>query len=123
MKKWSAIILVILLVFNTFNEYSIFVSFKLNQNKLTELFCINKDKPELKCNGKCHLSTVIESNQENEESPYSNTNETREASVLFIELIKPYNLNALEQKNSTVFKYIFPLKENDLKSVFHPPKG
>ena len=34
-----------------------------------EKFCENKDKPELKCNGKCHLKKVVEKNTDNEEIP------------------------------------------------------
>lgn len=30
--------------------------FELNLNKIVEKYCVNKDKPKLKCNGKCHLS-------------------------------------------------------------------
>lgn len=32
----------------------------MNQAEITELFCINKEKPRLKCNGKCHLKSTME---------------------------------------------------------------
>lgn len=31
------------------------VSFYLDRDQITALYCANKDKPELKCNGKCEL--------------------------------------------------------------------
>lgn len=36
--------------------------------QFTELYCENKDKPELKCNGKCHLADQLADNQEEKES-------------------------------------------------------
>ena len=31
-----------------------------------EKLCENKDKPELQCNGKCHLKKVVENNTNND---------------------------------------------------------
>lgn len=31
----------------------------LNQDFITENFCVNKDKPEMSCNGKCHLKDMV----------------------------------------------------------------
>lgn len=39
--------------------------YELNIEYITEKFCENKEKPELACNGKCHLAkelSVVESN-------------------------------------------------------------
>lgn len=40
-----------------------YVEYVLNQNYIAEFLCINKDKPELICNGKCHLMKQIEKQQ------------------------------------------------------------
>jgi hypothetical protein len=45
------------------HNYSRFVSkpifpvmdYAINYDYISKVLCINKDKPELKCNGKCHL--------------------------------------------------------------------
>ncbi|TBV26068.1 hypothetical protein DMZ43_09185 [Meridianimaribacter sp. CL38] len=34
--------------------------YELNIDYIIETYCINKDKPELECNGKCHLATQIQ---------------------------------------------------------------
>lgn len=34
-----------------------------NQEEIIALFCVNKEKPELKCNGKCHLSDQLLDNK------------------------------------------------------------
>ncbi|MFA6518023.1 MAG: hypothetical protein WCU83_12900, partial [Bacteroidia bacterium] len=43
-----------------FSGTVIFVSwFKWNQESITALFCVNKDKPEIKCEGKCYMQKQV----------------------------------------------------------------
>ncbi len=47
------------------------INYFINQSEIIELFCINKDKPQLECNGKCHLATQLITIDENqEEKPF-----------------------------------------------------
>ncbi|PWH83578.1 hypothetical protein DIS18_03220 [Algibacter marinivivus] len=41
-----------------------YVEYVLNQDYIAEFLCINKDKPKLQCNGKCHLVKEIKKQQE-----------------------------------------------------------
>lgn len=34
--------------------------YELNVDYIIETYCVNKDKPELQCNGKCHLSKQLQ---------------------------------------------------------------
>ncbi|OEK09747.1 hypothetical protein A8C32_13475 [Flavivirga aquatica] len=36
--------------------------YELNIDYIIENYCVNKEKPELQCNGKCHLATQLRSN-------------------------------------------------------------
>lgn len=38
------------------------VYFELNIDTIIEKYCVNKDKPEFQCNGKCHLATQLSEN-------------------------------------------------------------
>ena len=50
------------------------VYYELNIDYIIETYCVNKDKPELQCNGKCHLAKQLQvSPSTNEESKNSNT--------------------------------------------------
>lgn len=42
------------------NKVGIFTWFKINQKEITELFCVNKNKPELACDGKCYLKYKLQ---------------------------------------------------------------
>ncbi len=45
-----------------------YVEYFLNQDYIAEFLCINKEKPELECNGKCHLVKELEKQQGNDSS-------------------------------------------------------
>ncbi|KRG30521.1 hypothetical protein [Salegentibacter mishustinae] len=47
------------------------ISFYMVDTKnFVELFCVNKEKPELECNGKCELSKLAESDTSKEKPSY-----------------------------------------------------
>ncbi len=43
-----------------------YVEYILNQDYIAEFLCINKDKPKLQCQGKCHLAKQLEKQKEND---------------------------------------------------------
>jgi hypothetical protein len=71
MRKIVAILLLINLSLVGFYNLVQWTTFILNQEKITEQFCVNKEKPELKCNGKCHLAKQLENEEEQTTSPSS----------------------------------------------------
>jgi hypothetical protein len=40
------------------------LNYGINKASITELFCINKEKPELKCDGKCHLGKQLKESKD-----------------------------------------------------------
>jgi hypothetical protein len=42
--------------------------FQLNLEYIIETYCVNKEKPKLKCDGKCHLSKQLQINTEEAEN-------------------------------------------------------
>lgn len=69
--KVSSIILSFLLSFiilsNSFRVTLNYAYYELDPIGFIEKFCENKEKPELKCNGKCHLKKIAENNTNNQE--------------------------------------------------------
>lgn len=44
-----------------------FLDYSLNYDFIVSTLCENKDKPALKCNGRCHLKKSIKAQEENEQ--------------------------------------------------------
>lgn len=42
------------------------MDYQLHKERITRLFCVNKDKPKLQCNGKCHLAKKLRKAAETE---------------------------------------------------------
>lgn len=55
--------------------------YELNIDYIIETYCINKEKPELKCNGKCHLATQLAANTQDAEKENSYLNSLFETFV------------------------------------------
>jgi hypothetical protein len=71
----SSIIVALLFVYTINFKSFVTVSYFVNQAEIIELFCVNKDKPVLQCNGKCHLATQLaEVENDTDESPFSQSN-------------------------------------------------
>ncbi|MEQ3656569.1 MAG: hypothetical protein ABNH00_11950 [Dokdonia sp.] len=55
-----------------------------NYDYIIKVLCENKDKPELKCNGKCYLSKQLAKEaQESDEAPFNSQDKTEIPVVLF----------------------------------------
>lgn len=66
-------------------EYSFF------NESFTEIFCENKEKPELKCNGQCHLKK-ISNEQDNDHSTKKITVDTE---ILFLNTVEIYSFTCV----------------------------
>ena len=53
-----------------------FVDYVINYKYISEELCVNRDKPELHCNGKCHLKKEIKSILDTDENPVLPTRKT-----------------------------------------------
>ena len=123
MKKWIfffAVSLSALIIFNMLRVSFTFIYYELDPIGFIEELCENKDKPELQCNGKCHLKKVAQTTGDKNE-PVKIVN--FEELLLFKQDITGYKLQAnfysLKRENFTYLNlYNFSYKS----SCFHPPQ-
>jgi hypothetical protein len=55
LKHLTIILLILGLFGQTFNRYFLVLNYQLNKDFIAKYLCENKNKPELKCEGKCYL--------------------------------------------------------------------
>ncbi|RSK33871.1 hypothetical protein [Hymenobacter metallilatus] len=55
MTRFVALFLAMLVLLQTFSRELLVLDYQARKAEITRLFCVNKAKPQLKCNGKCHL--------------------------------------------------------------------
>ncbi len=61
----------------------ILIDFKINQDFIAEVLCINKEKPMSMCNGKCYLSEQLKKAKEQEEKQAPSGSKERSEIVYF----------------------------------------
>ncbi|MBX2844393.1 MAG: hypothetical protein KTR26_21705 [Flammeovirgaceae bacterium] len=105
-----------------FNQGIIILNYELNKETITELFCINKDKPVLSCSGQCHLKKQLKKEQEKEDERENLQQESIQFfSISIPATIQKLNLVSLTANNHNS-RYLFIPRETLLTGVFHPPK-
>jgi hypothetical protein len=59
MARLLAFFLVALMLLQTLGQEVLVVDYQLNKARITQLYCVNKARPQLHCNGKCHLAKQL----------------------------------------------------------------
>ena len=102
------------------------IQWSINQDYIAKNLCINKNKPALKCDGKCHLRKELKKTEEtNENNGKSTVPSFQDDLVLFNNSFVPqifehesFLLNQIESKN--YFTASFHML-NCGASIWHPP--
>ncbi len=100
------------------------LEYALNYEYISKVLCENKDKPEMKCNGKCHLMKEMAKAAE-DEKPISSDKKTvhTESEILFFQPLVSYDLGNEYWPTSKepISHYSNLYHFCQLTSVFHPP--
>ncbi|MCK5464636.1 MAG: hypothetical protein KAI95_16520 [Bacteroidales bacterium] len=122
MIKINAIALTVIFAFMLIKPAIPFMEYLARKDFIIENFCINRNKKEMKCNGKCHLKEQVrkEATQSSEEkAPFRPQNERNDWSDYLIGqklTDRPYQFHAL-LKTYYSLDYTFQY----IPSIFHPP--
>lgn len=101
------------------------IDYIVNYEYISTVLCENKDKPELKCCGKCHLKKELANASEGEKPNSSDKkdNSKQEVEILFFQEIKSFVVEQIyfHTKNSIGDNYTNLYFRIVSCSVFHPP--
>jgi hypothetical protein len=128
MKSGNVILLTLLigskLIYSCFWQ----INFYINQLEITRLECENKDKPLMKCNGKCYLAKQLQKAdneldlKKSEQEKSKNKLKTLELSFFVSPAIIDYSLRTKTVSNSeSLFNFQDNLPEGFTSFTFHPP--
>ena len=99
------------------------VEYVVNYEYISKVLCVNKAKPELKCNGKCHLMKQLAKASEDEKPISDKKIVVREVEVLFFQEIKElaFSKTFVKQKSAVNSAYRNLYTYINYSTVFHPP--
>lgn len=94
----------------------------LDSENFVERFCVNKNMPELKCDGKCELAKMLQQEKSTPDSPI-NTELIKSETVLFLCSFKQLNLSISTSNENVEVKYSNRYSYRFLSTVEYPPKA
>ena len=124
--KFNTIIsflVIAIFVFQVLAKFIIVADYVVNKDFIAKTLCENKNKPKLKCNGKCHLAKQLDK-QDKKEKPTTSSKDKFEI-VYFQSINQDVNnekvIISVEEKKSK-FYYSENRKSTFLNSIFQPPR-
>lgn len=118
-RLFALFILSVFLTF-TFSQMLIVANYVVNMDYIAEYLCENQDKPELECNGKCHLKKELQKDEERK----SSENRVQYEVMLVLNWDKPISIvkTVPEEEEKSWYNYVNYITEGSKKGIFHPPK-
>lgn len=96
-----------------------FIEFAINQDYIAEFLCINKDKPELACGGKCHLMKQLE--KQEKEDPKQLRIAFEEYPIGFVKVYQDASKVEARKKLKNPFDHLDNYSYLYSPQIFHPP--
>jgi hypothetical protein len=97
--------------------------YAVNYGYISKELCVNKNKPKLHCNGKCHLMKELAKASEQEKPVSEKKSGEHPAEVLFLEPIAELKIAGVEYtvypRQSFFYSNLYT--HTGYESVFHPP--
>lgn len=126
MRRIFSIGLVLLIAWQTLAKFGVFAWYFTNQSYIASTLCVNRDKPEMHCNGKCvlmqRLKLVEEESRQNEERPLRIV-EKLNLSHFVVENLVLIDLPTLYTPKERISKSGFFLSEDHFLTILKPPEA
>jgi hypothetical protein len=122
-KKYAAIIMLMCISYQYMIKLGIMAWYEINKEYVAATYCENKDKPEMKCCGKCYLNKQLAKADGSSDSKQLPSKNHKIELVEFIPVIAvPFSCQVIP-RDTKVFhdQYKLPLGRDPLASIFHPP--
>ncbi len=123
MRQRLAIGILIIFCFAEIRPLLPFLDYYVNYKYISDVLCINKDKPMSTCNGKCYLNKQLQKSQESEKNDKGIPTFRQERIPMIMsdyELPKFVTINTTSKKR--IFLYAFSIKDLAITPPTPPPK-
>ena len=76
----------VLMLFTSVKMGVFYTFYTVDRQDFVQMFCENKERPEMKCNGKCHMKKVMKSNSEDDKKTNEFNFQVNEIPLFFEEI-------------------------------------
>ncbi|HRP55846.1 hypothetical protein [Agriterribacter sp.] len=122
MKSFTTILLFTIIFLQTFSSFVIRADYFINKSYIARVLCINKEKPQTHCNGKCYLTKQLDQQEKQDQQAPVPKWEKFDMQPFFL----PKDLDFLNDRLLVTTEY--PIENEMLtfsfpRSIFHPPSA
>ncbi len=122
LKQAGAILLLVIVMAQTFSKCWLVVSFAINQRTIAATLCENRAKPNSDCHGKCYLRKQMTAQDKQESTPMNGGKEKFEV-FLFNEVAEEAHLELSIEISTRFPAYAAHIIQQDVAAIFHPPRA
>lgn len=121
MKKTVLFIISFIFIYQGIVTGLLYINYQIDIEAITEQFCINKDKPELKCNGKCHLAKQIEKHESPQPEKSQTSQKIKETKIELFQSVRQLLQIEAEERISFYTPSSLGTENSVSNTHFHPP--
>ncbi len=115
--RFSAFLLIFCSLSASLSSLFVFAGFEMNLGYIAKELCVNKNKPQLHCNGKCYLMRKLKQAEEKEQK------QSLKVQLQYTFATRTFNFRQYAYRT---INFHIPLStgvpQSNLKAIFHPPK-
>ena len=121
--RFIAVCLLIALIGSGFSQFAVYAGFQLNQDYIAKNLCVNRNRPEMHCNGRCYLMSKLKQVTEKEKKQAARDNLNRmEISFLQRPQKIAFNPPVTASVVTSFPPYHYTYYSRYISTVFRPPK-
>lgn len=104
-----------------FSQLGVLAGYELNKDYIASVLCVNRDKPEMHCDGKCYLKKKLQQDQQRKNSENGTMGSKIDIPLYCTDEQAPFLtvLNATTYTYPHVISYSY---NSPYFSFFHPPR-
>lgn len=120
-KSVLAVSIAVMVFAQSGSKFVIFCAYLVNKEYIIDVLCVNKDKPSMKCDGKCQLEKKLQEDESRKKDPVKSIE--FKAEMQWISESGLSNIFIAESnRNEPNSFYIFSLSKSFIPAVFQPPE-
>lgn len=123
MNRIFIISLLAILLLQTFSKVLLVVDYQANKEYIMEFLCINRDKPELACEGKCHLTKNLKEQEQTEKQGGDQTLAKEVQVNLFCQTCFSCDFTLFVSKSTAIPSFVTGHTLTPSFAFFHPPQS
>jgi len=121
MSRFYSVILLLCLHIQPVVNLAVLGDFLVNNEYIREVLCVNKEKPELACGGKCYLMQQLQESQQSQEQEFPQLLHSKYEFIFIKRFLRLPKVTIAVLKTANFPRYMEPISSPFLLDIFHPP--